>query len=416
MGENGLPTTPSTSRTKKTTTPGTGAGVKKTTGRVGSAAAKRGTTTDTGGATAGSRNARKAKSQAIVKMEENSEEAKMSFDFEETEGDDEAQAAHDDHDDHDLLNAAADTPTKSKPKAMERLTSAGPSTAAETTSAVRNDNGLEYADFPAVLPEAVLERRAILVRGDDGKWTDVLADIEVHKDWLSRLPAIAQSQFYAQAHRAERRAPGEEGDNEGDNGHGITKPADHGMGNAPGTTGFAPPNVYGNSGNTGTRDFGNIGNLAAATTNPVAGIDISFLDEPFNTPVGSSASGIPLSGLHGMNTTIAAGATNTHFDMGINAMSFFEMGLADRRPDILGNLDDTVNYNNSGNGHGTAAGFSTTFGTDQHRNMHSPAPHPSFLDQFRAQHHRHGHDLGVSLGGDGYGYGHDQEDEDEFLV
>ncbi|KAH6621218.1 hypothetical protein B0J18DRAFT_411007 [Chaetomium sp. MPI-SDFR-AT-0129] len=444
VGENGLPTTPSTARTKKTTTPGTGAGVKKTTGRVGSAAAKRGTTTGAGTSAAGGRNARKAKSEAIVKMEENSEAAKLSFDFEETDADADAEVAHGNHDDDDLLNAAAGTPTKLKPKAQKRLTTTGPSTAATDTTSAKNDNALEYADFPTVLPEAVLERRAILVRGDDGKWTDSPADVEAHKDWLSRLPASAQAHFYTQAHRAERRASSEEEGNLGDNGHSTTKPTDRGighgiglgMGNAPGSTGFSLPNVYGTPGNPGS--------LAAATTNPVAGIDISFLDEPFNTPVGSSAAGIPLSGLHGMNTTTAVGATNdlgggptsyaptqagnnnTHFDMGVNSMSFFDMGLADRRPDLLDNLDDNANgagsfdlhSNNSGSGNATGTSFSTTFGTGRHGNVRSPLMHPTFLDPFRAQHHRPGHDLGVSLGGDSYSYGHNQgaEDEDEFLI
>jgi hypothetical protein len=59
----------------------------------------------------------------------------------------------------------------------------------------------EFATFPTVLPEAVIERRAILV-DVSGTWTLAPASVDVHAQWLARLPAHVQTIFYGQAHSA----------------------------------------------------------------------------------------------------------------------------------------------------------------------------------------------------------------------
>ncbi|KXX81231.1 hypothetical protein MMYC01_201382 [Madurella mycetomatis] len=70
----------------------------------------------------------------------------------------------------------------------------------------------EFIDFPVHLAPEVLERRAILVKYG-GAWTVTPVMPEIHAQWLARLPAQLQSQFYIQVeHRAQCMNNGEESD------------------------------------------------------------------------------------------------------------------------------------------------------------------------------------------------------------
>lgn len=70
----------------------------------------------------------------------------------------------------------------------------------------------EFIDFPAQLAPEVLERRAILVKYG-GTWAVTPVMPEIHAQWLARLPAQLQSQFYIQVeHRAQRMNNSEESD------------------------------------------------------------------------------------------------------------------------------------------------------------------------------------------------------------
>jgi hypothetical protein len=162
-GDNGDPKTPATGRSKKTgatpSTAGTGAGVKKR-----ASTSKRTNTT-----TPGSRS-RKVKSQALVKAE------------------DEEQ---DDVEDDDMMGV--DTPTK-KGGASQVKAEFGKNGGNPANQFMPND----FTNFPAILPELVLERQAILVNLN-GSWTLSPVTIDIHTQWLARLPAHIQSQFYTQA-------------------------------------------------------------------------------------------------------------------------------------------------------------------------------------------------------------------------
>ncbi|KAK4043596.1 hypothetical protein C8A01DRAFT_12900 [Parachaetomium inaequale] len=173
----GAPETPATNRTKKTAaTPGTGSGVKK-----------RASTTKRASATPGSRS-RKAKSQALIKMEEDAEQAN-------------------DQDEDELMldqNQLPETPTKKFKKggaAARRIKSEFGSESNAPNMNPGDDIANEFATFPAVLPESVIERRAILV-DVSGTWTLAPATVDVHAQWLARLPAHVQTIFYGQAHSA----------------------------------------------------------------------------------------------------------------------------------------------------------------------------------------------------------------------
>jgi hypothetical protein len=161
-GDNGAPETPAAARTKKAaatpSTGGTGAGVKK-----------RGSTGKRATNTSGSRS-RKSKAQALVKMEEGID-----------------QAQHLD-DDEDML--ALESPTKNPVNRIK------PKFGAVGHNTLNYSN--EYATFPSVLPDAVLERHAILVNVS-GNWTLSPVPIEIHAQWLARLPAHIQTRFYTQA-------------------------------------------------------------------------------------------------------------------------------------------------------------------------------------------------------------------------
>ena len=151
-------------RTKKAAaTPGTGAGVKKR-----ASTSKRATN-----AAPGSRS-RKAKSQAVIKMEEQE---------------------HDDTEDDEMIDLT--TPTK-KGGSNQVMAGLGGGTGSGATNYILPT---EFTDFPAILPDMVLERQAILVN-NNGIWTITLATIDIHTQWLARLPARIQSQFYTQASSA----------------------------------------------------------------------------------------------------------------------------------------------------------------------------------------------------------------------
>ncbi|GAB1313057.1 hypothetical protein MFIFM68171_03267 [Madurella fahalii] len=153
-----IPSTPTPSRGKKaaagpsTPTAGTGAGVKKRT----SASAKR--------ATNGSGRGRKAKVQ--LKEEEDEEDANMM--------------------DHDNSISPKNGNESESPIKIE------------ANSNTNNHLAPEFIDFPAQLDARVLERRAVLVKCG-GAWMVTPVMPEIHAQWLARLPAQLQSQFYIQA-------------------------------------------------------------------------------------------------------------------------------------------------------------------------------------------------------------------------
>jgi hypothetical protein len=92
----------------------------------------------------------------------------------------------DDDDDEDML--ALESPTKNPANRIKP----------EFGAVGHNTNNSEYANFPSVLPDAVLERQAILVNVS-GNWTLSPVPIEIHAQWLARLPAHIQTRFYTQA-------------------------------------------------------------------------------------------------------------------------------------------------------------------------------------------------------------------------
>ncbi len=151
-------------RTKKAAaTPGSGAGVKKR-----ASTSKRATN-----AAPGSRS-RKAKSQAIIKMEDQE---------------------LDDMEDDEMIDLT--TPTKKGGSSQVKAELGGGTGSGATNSILP----IEFADFPAILPDMVLRRQAILVN-NNGTWTISPATIDIHTQWLARLPARIQSEFYTQASSA----------------------------------------------------------------------------------------------------------------------------------------------------------------------------------------------------------------------
>lgn len=158
-----FPATPTAGRAKKppsTPTRGTGAGVKKRT----SSSAKR--------ATNGSGRGRKTKSQALVKEEDDDGDANgMDVDSATDRGNGTAPA----------------TPIKPE---LDPLAAHG--------SNASNHFAPEFIDFPSQLAPEILERKAMLVKFN-GKWVITSVEPEIHAQWLARLPAQIQSQFYVQA-------------------------------------------------------------------------------------------------------------------------------------------------------------------------------------------------------------------------
>ncbi|KAK4101001.1 hypothetical protein N658DRAFT_471917 [Parathielavia hyrcaniae] len=163
-GEDGAPETPAAGRTKKTAvTPstggtGTGAGVKKR-----ASTGKRATNSTPGG------RSRKAKSQATVKMGESMD---MDLTFEDGE---------------DMVDDESPT-KKSGNRIKNEFGTVGHNLNAST----------DFDSFPAILPDAVVERKAILINVG-GTWTTSPVPMEIHAQWLARLPAHIQTRFYTQA-------------------------------------------------------------------------------------------------------------------------------------------------------------------------------------------------------------------------
>ncbi|KAL2193507.1 hypothetical protein P885DRAFT_81165 [Corynascus similis CBS 632.67] len=159
--------TPAATRTRRnTTTPGTGAGIKKRTSAI-----KR---------TPGSRS-RKAKPEAMIKIEDDVNQGTL------------------DDDEDELVSMDQEVPeTPTKKKARGRV-------AAKANKLKHNNNEFmmgildEFANFPNILPESVIEREAILVN-NNGVWNLCPVPIDVHAQWLARLPASLQTRFYTQAH------------------------------------------------------------------------------------------------------------------------------------------------------------------------------------------------------------------------
>lgn len=164
------PKTPASGRGKRAaatpSTAGTGAGVKKR----GSASK------NSAAAASGGSRARKAKSEAIVKME----------DLNQDEDDDEEE----ENEDEDML---PETPTKKGGRANRVKSEFGSKSANNRPMAT----GIDYTNFPAVLPNMVLERKAIYVNLN-GTWTLSPVSVQAHAQWLAGLPANIQTQFYAQ--------------------------------------------------------------------------------------------------------------------------------------------------------------------------------------------------------------------------
>ncbi|KAL2263267.1 hypothetical protein VTK26DRAFT_7532 [Humicola hyalothermophila] len=155
-GEDGFPVpdTPTPVRSKKvpsTPTAGTGAGVKKR-----AATTKRAANPNAGG------RGRKAslKAQAAIKLEDDDEQ--------------------DDDEDDDMV--IIEKPNKVK--------------AVETELNASIDTDM-YANFPQRFPPEVLRRHAILVN-EDGNWVVTATSPAAFADWLARLPANIQANFYAQ--------------------------------------------------------------------------------------------------------------------------------------------------------------------------------------------------------------------------
>ncbi|KAH6622966.1 hypothetical protein F5144DRAFT_497678 [Chaetomium tenue] len=224
-GDDTGPQTPTTSRSKKTATiTGTGAGVKKRT-----ASTKRGTATPgTAPSTTLSSRTRKAKSQAILRIEKNANVLQQTAE----EGEDEMESTSE--------PGTPETPTKTK---RPRLN--------EPPAAITE----EFADFPAVMPDLVIQRQAILVHLR-GEWTVSPSPIEVHAQWLSRLPADIQSRFYSQANI--NGNPGGESD-EGS----TTDGNDKNVNNDLNANALTNPDTGTNS-NTGT-NVGNVANVGNGT-------------------------------------------------------------------------------------------------------------------------------------------------------
>ncbi|KAK3293293.1 uncharacterized protein B0H64DRAFT_444564 [Chaetomium fimeti] len=214
-GGDAAPVTPTTSRSKKTAaTPGTGAGVKKR-----ATPAKRPTIPP------GSR-ARKAKSLAIVKMEQDTDMINRMFE-------------EDNEEDMEM----PETPTKKKKGTGNRA--ARPEPVDNELAAAITD---EFANFPAVMPDLVIQRQAVLVELD-GVWTTTPSSAEVHTKWLSRLPAHIQSRFYSQANAV------------GDSSNAINDPAEDGNDAGNGTN---PENITNAGNGTNLNNDTNIGNGANA--------------------------------------------------------------------------------------------------------------------------------------------------------
>ncbi|KAL2018648.1 hypothetical protein VTK56DRAFT_551 [Thermocarpiscus australiensis] len=174
-----MPETPATARSKKAagtpSTPGaaTGAGVKK---RANSGSAKRAT----GG------RGRKPKAEEIIKMEDN--------------------------DDNDL--AIIDSPSiHGTASRIKRELNAGASEH-DMNSYVEP----EFVNFPAVIPPMVLERQAVLVNFN-GSWMVSPVSLDIHAQWLARLPAHIQTRFYTQAQAYGASRNGNNGNN-GNTGNG----------------------------------------------------------------------------------------------------------------------------------------------------------------------------------------------------
>ncbi|KAG7285094.1 hypothetical protein NEMBOFW57_009714 [Staphylotrichum longicolle] len=165
------PKTPGSGRGKKTAaTPssaGTGAGVKKR----GSASK------NSAAAASGGSRARKAKSDAIVKMEDLNQ--------------DEDDNDEEENEDEDML---PETPTKKRGSATRVKSEFGGNKSANNRPMA---TGIDYTNFPAVLPNMVLERKAIYVNLN-GTWTLSPVSIQAHAQWVAGLPANIQTQFYAQ--------------------------------------------------------------------------------------------------------------------------------------------------------------------------------------------------------------------------
>lgn len=153
-GEEGfaVPDTPTPVRTKKTGTAGTGAGVKKRAANTNKRAAN---------PASGGRGRKAAQAKSNVKDENEEEEDDM---------------------------VMLDSPNPEN--------AIGAKIKSELNGAAGLDN--VFATFPKQIPAMVLQRQAILVN-QDGGWVVTPIARTAHNDWLARLPANIQAEFYSQA-------------------------------------------------------------------------------------------------------------------------------------------------------------------------------------------------------------------------
>lgn len=177
-GEDAAPETPTTTRAKKSvSTPGTGAGVKKR--------ASTGKRTATSGTARGRKT---PKSRALFKMDDDRDSNELANDLDMEEND-------------NGMLGDPESPTRNiKKQGGGGAARIKPEFGSVNSTTNNNLNFIapEFADFPLIIPDVVLERKAILV-SLSGAWTVSPAPLDVHAQWLARLPAHIQTQFYAQA-------------------------------------------------------------------------------------------------------------------------------------------------------------------------------------------------------------------------
>jgi hypothetical protein len=192
-----MPSTPTVGRPKKAAasssapTAGTGAGVKK----------KR--ASGTRRATNGGGRGRKPKSEAIIKAEDEEDDdinndMKVDSPVDRKNGNGMGMFKLDSPVDHKNENGMGmfikSEFMPSEPTAHQSF---------EPPVTVTHPNP-EFIDFPVQLPALVLERRAIMLKVH-GIWDVSPVEPQIHTQWLARLPAHIQSQFYVQAEKYHAR-------------------------------------------------------------------------------------------------------------------------------------------------------------------------------------------------------------------
>jgi hypothetical protein len=384
-GDDDEPETPVPARTKKgTATPSTGAGVKK---RAGGTSTKRAASTPASGG-----RARRAKTEAMVKMEED-----LFDDIYDDEDD-----SDDDNDDDETVDLGTPTPTKgkgkaaakakggkgikksgspTKPKRFGGAAAAGIKTEAGTPSPP-NHYGLnaEYDNFPEFIPDKVIERKAILINVC-GNWTVSPADEATHGQWLARLPADKQTVFYSQeaeALKAAGKAPTTARHSAGDN---------KGLINNPGTVAKDPATTTGPS--TGNNNKGFMNDPETVARNLATMTEIQMMSANFRRGLdemrglASPAPGLmsPIPGLDmgmgsmGMGMGMGLGPLNMPVSMGMAAsMGYMPGGGAMTATAASPRLGGFGNGRRSNPQAAVAPGTGTGFGSGRRALIAPPVP------------------------------------------